>query len=141
MIIVDTGPLVALANERDSYHVVCREWFIDADPEELIIPAPVIAEACYHIGRDMGADVESVFLDDLAEGTYGTVVGITPEDLHRMSVLVKQYSDFPLGGTDACVVAVAERLRTEHVATVDWRHFRAIRPSHTVAINLLPEKL
>jgi predicted nucleic acid-binding protein len=141
LIVVDTGPLVALVNENDSHHDVCREWFADPHLDELVIPAPVIAEACYLIGQAMGADVESVFLEDLADGTYGRIVGITPEDLRRMSVLVKQYADMPLGGTDACVIAVAERMRTAQVATVDRKHFRVVRPSHVVAFDLLPTKL
>jgi uncharacterized protein len=141
LIVVDTGPLVAIVHEHDSHHTACQEWFLEADPDKLVIPASVVAEACYHIGRDLGADVESAFLEDLAEGTYGTVVGLLPEDIRRMSVLVKQYADMPLGGTDASVIAVAERLQTTQVATVDRRHFTVVRPTHVAAFDLLPVKL
>jgi uncharacterized protein len=53
--------------------------------------------------------------------------------------LVAQYQDFPLGGVDASVVALAERLRTDLVVTLDQRHFRAVRPSHCPAFRLLPD--
>jgi predicted nucleic acid-binding protein len=128
-------------SERDAYHAACHEWFLNVDPDQLIVPAPVIAEACYHIGQVFGAEVESEFLEDLADGTYGTIAAILPKDLHRMSVLVRQYADMRLGGTDACVVAVAERMLAEQVATVDRRHFTVIRPSHVVAFELVPAKL
>ena len=62
----------------------------------------------------------------------------TSADLARMAELVRQYDDFPLGAVDAAVVAIAERLGVVDVATLDHRHFRAIRPSHVEALNLLP---
>ena len=45
---------------------------------------------------------------------------------------------FPLGGTDASVVALAERLGAEAVVTLDRRHFGAVRPRHRKAFELLP---
>jgi predicted nucleic acid-binding protein len=35
--------------------------------------------------------------------------------------------DFPLGTTDAAVIALPERLGITEIATVDHRHFRAVR--------------
>ncbi|MDQ8701363.1 hypothetical protein RCO28_02520 [Streptomyces sp. LHD-70] len=64
-----------------------------------------------------------------------------PEELLRASELVRRYADFPLGGTDACVMAVAERLRTVRVCTVDRRHFTTVRPLHAPAFELYPLKL
>ncbi|MDI3421937.1 PIN domain-containing protein [Streptomyces luteolus] len=49
-----------------------------------------------------------------------------------------KYADFPLGSVDASVVAVAERLGLTEVATLDHRHFSAVRPSHVPAFTLLP---
>ena len=39
-----------------------------------------------------------------------TVADVTAADLTRSAELVEQYADLPLGGTDACLVALAERL-------------------------------
>jgi predicted nucleic acid-binding protein len=55
-----------------------------------------------------------------------------------MADLVRQYADFPLGTADASVIAVAERLGATHVASIDHRHFRAVRPAHCAAFELLP---
>jgi predicted nucleic acid-binding protein len=41
-----------------------------------------------------------------------------------MAELVETYADFPLGTTDAAVVAVAERLGVSEIATLDRRHFQ-----------------
>lgn len=70
MIVVDTGPLVAMANEQDGHHARCVNWFDDA-PRPLLIPAPVLTEVCYLLERERGAAVEAAFLrsvrDELAE--------------------------------------------------------------------------
>jgi predicted nucleic acid-binding protein len=55
-----------------------------------------------------------------------------------MAALVRQYSDLRLDGTDAAVIAVAERLGVDQVATVDRRH-SVVRPRHVSAFTLLPE--
>ena len=55
-----------------------------------------------------------------------------------MAELVEEYADFPLGGTDASVLALAERLGTEIVITLDRRHFGALRPRHVESLQLLP---
>jgi uncharacterized protein len=69
----------------DKHHQACRAWFTATDRLKLVAPAPVIAEACYLIGRRLGASVEAAFLDDLARGAYGAVSAVLPEDLARMS--------------------------------------------------------
>ncbi len=138
MIVVDTGPLVALVDADDKHHAACRAWFAAVDRRHLVIPAPVIAEACHLIAHHCGAAVEATFLSDLAQGSYGMVSALLPEDLARMSKLVAQYASLPLGGTDACVVATAERINTTEIATLDVRHFTVVRPAHTAAFTLLP---
>jgi uncharacterized protein len=55
-----------------------------------------------------------------------------------MADLVRQYADFPLGTADASVIATAERLSATRVATIDHRHFRAVRPARCAAFELLP---
>jgi hypothetical protein len=85
-----------------------------------------------------GALAEGAFLGDLAAGAYGTVTGLMPEDLQRMGQLVRQYASLPLGGTDASVVAVAERVKTLRVATLDRQHFSVVRSRRGEAFTLYP---
>jgi predicted nucleic acid-binding protein len=141
VIVVDTGPLVALVNRRDTDHAVCQDWYRSTDPRSLMVPGTVVAEACFLIEKYCGPAVEADFLDDLANGSYGTVIGLSSADLHRMSDLVRQYASLPLGGTDASVIAVAERFGLTQVCTIDRRHFHVVRPRHLPAFELLPAKL
>ena len=59
-------------------------------------------------------------------------------DLIRIAELVENYNDMPLGGTDASVIAIAERLGETSIATLDHRHFSVVRPVHVAAFELVP---
>jgi hypothetical protein len=87
------------------------------------------------VGRRLGARAEAAFLRGLAGWD---VEGPAPEDFERMAQLVETYADFPLGGTDASVIALAERNGAEIVITLDRRHFGAVKPRHGTAFQLLP---
>ena len=132
--IVDTGPLYAAVDANDQDHERCAEALLSPGMR-LIVPALVVAEATYLIGARMGPKVEAEFLRGL---TDLEVVAPEAVDWPRIGELVERYSDFPLGGTDASVVALAERLETPYVITLDHRHFRAIVPSHCDSLKLLP---
>ena len=56
-----------------------------------------------------------------------------------MAELVEQYGDFPLGGTDAQVVALAERLGTDLVISLDRRHMCAVRMKGGRSLRVIPE--
>jgi hypothetical protein len=59
-------------------------------------------------------------------------------DWVRVRELVDRYQNLPLGGTDASVIAIAERLGVERVATLDRRHFTVVRPVHCPPFELFP---
>jgi predicted nucleic acid-binding protein len=132
--IVDTGPLYAAVDADDIDHARCVAALGQAE-NRLVIPALVVAEATYLVGSRLGAKVEARFLRRLREMD---VEAPNQDDWIRIGDLVERYADFPLGGTDASVVALAERLATEVVFTLDRRHFAAVRPKHVKALRLLP---
>lgn len=100
-----------------------------------LLPSPVMTEVCWLLER--WPKVEAAFLTEVARGTF-ELVHLTPADLTRMGELVLQYADFPLGGVDASVIAVAERFGVDRVATLDRRHFSVVKPAHVPALTLLP---
>lgn len=125
---MDSGPLYAALDRSDRDH--------DRSVAALhrpglrrFVPAMVVA-------KRLGSTAEAVFLSGLE---YLEVRAPAPDDWRRIAQLVEQYADFPLGGTDASVVALAERLNTDLIITLDRRHFAAVRPRHCTAFRLLPE--
>jgi len=132
--VVDAGPLYAVADSDDQDHLASQAALERADLR-LVVPALVIAEATYFVGRRLGAAAESSFVRGI--GALD-VEGPSGADFERMAELIDQYADFPLGGTDASVVALAERLGAPIVITLDRRHFGALTPNHCEAFELLP---
>lgn len=139
MILCDTGPLVAAAVRNDVDNHACTELFtgLHLAGRGILVPGPVIAEVAYLLQSRGGTQAEAAFLRSFVDGAL-TYVGLEVSDLSRMVELVETYQDFPLGATDAAVIALAERLGIEEVATLDHRHFRAVRPRHVQSLTLLP---
>jgi predicted nucleic acid-binding protein len=135
VIVLDTGPIFAAANRRDRDHRACARLI--ADTPTMAVPTSVIAEACYLIGTHLGPKVEASFIRSLRTDRF-VVVDPTDADLGRAAELVLTYGDLPLGGTDAFVVATAERLGVATIATLDRRHFAVVRPSHVDSFELVP---
>jgi uncharacterized protein len=127
MLLADTGPLVAGANSRDRHHQASRDLLLN-HPGPLLVPAPVVVEVCQLLASRQGADAEAAFLTTLGTDAL-TVVDLEAADYTRAAALVQQYADLPLGAVDACVIAVAERLRLSEIATLDRRHFTVVKPS------------
>ena len=138
MILVDTGPLVAAGNRADEYHAKCVRALATAEPPRLV-PATVVAETGYLVERAARPAVEAEFLRLFFTG-YLRLADLTADDLRRAAELVEQYADFPLGTTDATMVAIAERLNITTIATLDTRHFTAVRPRHVKAFTLVPQQ-
>ena len=103
----------------------------------MLVPQTVVAEVGYMLAEWVSTEVEAKLLDALADGDF-EVVNLTTADLARMAELVRRYDDLPLGTTDASVIALAERLGIDEIATLDHRHFRVVRPNHVDALTLLP---
>lgn len=137
MIICDTGPLVAVLNKRDDRHGDCVE-LLESHSGPLLVPCPVLAEVCYFLETRVGPAVEAQFLDSIEQKEL-ELVNIVDADITRMAQLVRQYADFPLGTVDASVIAVAERLGATQIATLDRRHFLAVRNKTSALLRLLPE--
>lgn len=100
------------------------------------MPVLVITEVTYLLGRRLGVEPEVRFLGDLAAGNL-IVEPVAASDWLRIAELVARYRDLPLGTVDGSVIALAERLGTNDIATLDRRHFTAVR-SRVGAFNLLP---
>jgi predicted nucleic acid-binding protein len=139
VILCDTGPLVSAALTNEKHHVACVDLLarLRGERQHLALPATVLAEVGYMLDRELGPDAEARFVDGVAAGDF-ELIHLTKDDLTRMGELIRQYDDMPLGTTDASVIAVAERLGVSEIATLDHRHFWAVRPRHVAAFTLLP---
>jgi predicted nucleic acid-binding protein len=98
----------------------------------------VVTEVAYFLADRLGPVAELAFVGSLREGELH-VESVEPSDWARITELLEEYADLPLGTVDASVVAVCERLGVEALATLDRRHFSVVRPRHRDSLTLLPE--
>jgi len=135
-LIIDAGPLFAAAARRDTHHARCVNLLVRAS-RPLIVPSLVVTEVAYLLGDRIGPHAEATFARSLASGEL-QVEPVAPRDWTRIAALVAAYVDIGLGMVDASVIALAERLGATTIATLDHRHFAAIRPLHVKAFRIVP---
>lgn len=124
MIVADTGAVFALLDAHDAHHAVVRELY-HADPDDWVLPWAVLPEVDYLVLSRLGERVHAAFLGDLKGGQFMLEWG-REGDLDRAHDLNSQYRALHLGLVDGVVIAIAERLKAEAIATVDLRHFGAV---------------
>jgi hypothetical protein len=123
MILVDTGPLVALFDPQDGQHDRCvRALKLIRKP--IITTTPVLTEAFHVLGP---ASIGSDRLRDFIEGGGLLVWFFERAALTRAFELMEVYADHPMDLADASLVAAAEALGTRQVFTIDRRDFETYR--------------
>ena len=124
MIVADTGAVYALIDARERHHAALRRLF-EKDPEAWVLPWAILPEVDYLVGKHLGARVEEEFQNDLAEGLFGVAWG-DEADLAEARKIARRHRALRLGLVDAVVMAMAERLKAEAIATLDVRDFGAV---------------
>jgi len=123
MILVDTGPFVALFDPKDSEHQRCRK-LLERIRAPLFTTIPVLTEAFHMLSP------ESLGSDRLREFILKGGVGIwfmNDQAVIRSFELMEQFADHPMDLADASLVAAAEALNTRKVFTIDRRDFETYR--------------
>lgn len=124
MIVADTGAVYALVDSRDRHHRGLRRLF-ESDPDAWVLPWAILPEVDYLLGKRLGQRVEEGFLEDLAEGRFAVAWG-DERDLQEARRICERHEALKFGLVDAVVMAVAERLRADAIATLDVRDFGAV---------------
>lgn len=121
-ILVDTGPLVALLNRRDTHHAWAAE-------QARRLPAPlqtceaVLSEAFFLLLKSSGG--ASALLDLVARGLVRPTFCLR-EEIEPVEKLVTKYEDQPMSLADACLVRMSEQIAGAVVLTLD-RDFTVYR--------------
>ncbi len=119
MILMDTGPLVALFNAKDNYHSRCCSVF-QSLREPLLTTVPVLTEA-FHL-LDVGSQ-RALALNQFLQKQGLGVWMLDDEALKTALLLMEKYADAPMDFTDASLVAAAQFVRTNRIFTIDRDDF------------------
>jgi predicted nucleic acid-binding protein len=137
VLVLDTGPVLALLDADDPDHLRCLSMVEDVR-EDLVVPGTVLVELDYWVCKLLGHRAWTIFVDDLASGAY-RLVQPDETDLRRAAELELAYESLDLGLVDASVIALCERFGEMKVATLDRRDFSVVRPRHCETLRLLPD--
>jgi hypothetical protein len=135
-IIADSGAGYRLYYRRDSFHAAIRTA-VESVRDRIVLLAPTLGEIIICCASDWVTPRCSDFCRIFQEGAF-VVESLTAADLRRCAALISKYDDLDLGLSDASAIAVAERLGTDRILTVDQRDFRVIRSVRGKAFRLLP---
>jgi uncharacterized protein len=123
LILVDTGPLVALFDPKDGEHERCRT-VLRSLRDPLYTTVPVLTEAFHMLSP--GSHGAARLRDFLRKGG-ASVWFLDLKALERAFDLMNRYSDHPMDLADASLVTAAEVLGIRKVFTLDRDDFSTYR--------------
>jgi hypothetical protein len=125
MLLCDTSGLIAYFDASDAHHAQVSAA-IDDDPGPFIVSPYVLAEVDYLLATRRGVQAELAALSELAGGAWD-LPACEVADVRRARDVIDRYQDQNIGFTDASLVVLAARYRTDRLLTLDRRHFRVVR--------------
>jgi uncharacterized protein len=135
IVLLDTGPLVALLDRSETDHNRVKSFMARLGGSRLVTTGAVITEAFYFLSdvRDGPVSLAS-FLD--ASGTE-VREAFNAEALAAAVRLMSKYSDVPMDFPDATLVWIAESSGTDRILTLDRRGFSSFRFENNRRFRLL----
>jgi predicted nucleic acid-binding protein len=124
VILADTGAILALLDSGDRHHQELRALY-EADPDAWVLPWAILPEVDYLVATHIGAKAQALWMADIAMGGFAVEWG-RDGDLAAAERICRRDKALRLGLVDAIVIALAERLHVEAVATLDLKHFGAV---------------
>jgi predicted nucleic acid-binding protein len=123
MILVDTGPLVALFDRKDAHHTRCGK-ILKTIREPLCTTVAVLTDA-FHM-----FEPQSIGSDRLREFIAGSALSVwffEHVSLLRAFELMELYADRPMDLADASLVVAVEALESRKIFTIDRDDFATYR--------------
>jgi predicted nucleic acid-binding protein len=136
-LLVDSGPLVALLNERDQYHAVC---IAQAKQRRGRFKTcwPVITETAHLLGNYPRAVQRLLSWIQTREIE---ILEVSASDAEGISELLSRYPDQHFDFADACLMYLADRESIVDVFTIDHRHFSVYRTKRRQPLTIIPASL
>ena len=119
---LDTGVIVALLDRSERQHSACVDA-VQAISVPLVTCEAVIAESCYLL-RGMAGAAEAV-LENLVTGTFQIPFQLSAS-APQIQRILRKYQDREIDLADACLIHLANELRTPDILTLD-RDFEVYR--------------
>jgi len=135
MVIIDTGPLVALFDASEPTHEICKTTLQEIN-DDLATSWSVLTEAFYML-EDWKTGQENLWNFILAGAVQ--IYEIQPSHFSRLQELMRKYADRPMDLADATIVLIAEAMKIRTIFTLDKTDFAIYRPRHCRHFEIIPE--
>ena len=123
--LLDTGPVVALINRADAYHLRAVEFF-QRFQGQLWSTEAVLTEVAYVLAPS--TTYQTAALTWLQRGINAGFLRFEGlSDLSRVATLLRKHADLPADFADVSLVWLAQQKRIDKVVTVDERDFSIYR--------------
>ena len=116
-LLIDTGPLLAAFNQRDEHHTFAV-GIMRQHNQPFVTTMAVMTEIMYLARERLGLHVQDKLFVMIERGDL-LVEHTTPSDFARVAKLMQKYRDLPMDFADATLVALAERLGSKRIFTID----------------------
>jgi len=136
VLVLDTSVLLAAIDREDPEHWPPAE-LLASTSETLVVPVPVLTEFDHLLGRRGKTDLWMAFVDDMVAGAYA-LHAIEADGVAAAARLQASYQDLGIGFVDAAVFLTCVALGETKVATLDRRHFSALRTEDGRALEIVP---
>ena len=115
LILIDTGPLIALFDKDDKYHTDIKD-FIKKNRFKFVSTTAVVTEVTHMLDFNINAQIG--FLEWIIR--EGLVLHeISHKDIIRVIELCKKYQDRPMDFADATLVVAAEQTGLREIISID----------------------
>ena len=130
-ILVDAGPLIALADHADKYHRPVKTY-LNRFNGRMLTTWPVLAEVCHFLP-------EPVQIDFLrwANGGGISVIEMHETALSSLADWKEKYRDLPMDLADASLIWVAQQTGMLEILTIDRKDFSVYRMPGGKSLNLV----
>jgi uncharacterized protein len=126
-ILMDTSAIISMIDRGNKMHNKIKELVLKEE-NLYIIPSTVVVEVCQLLKYRFGGKFEINFLNEILNTSLIMEI-LKFEDISRILEILSKYEDLNIGFVDGSIVAIAERLGTNKLLTLDKKHFSAIIPS------------
>lgn len=137
MILIDTGPIVALFDKDDRYHAVCVE--ILKEIKEPLVTTWAVLTKCFYLLNFSWEIQDNLWLFIQRGGIE--IYPLEKELLIQCREFMKQYRDLPMDLADATLVALADALQVPKIFTLDHKDFSIYRFKQKKRFTLIPSKI
>jgi uncharacterized protein len=131
-VVLDTSIVVALMRARDADHARVRDWMATLDDD--LVTSPLAVAEMDQLAAALGEPFSDGLWSDLHSGAYA--VRWWADAMVETIAVARRHPH--IGLVDASLVALAARLHTDRVATLDREHFGSLTTPDGDPYVLLP---